>query len=71
MNEYKPTKRKATGGDSSGFPSYSVINLSSEMSGAEDHSRTDTGSPPPVFKFDAGRITSSHDIPSMSFRSPQ
>ncbi len=40
------------------------------MSGAEDHSRTDTGSPPPVFEFDAGRITSSHDIPNMSFRSP-
>jgi len=49
MNGYKPTKRKATGIASSGFPS--------TISGAEGQSRTDTGSPLPVFEFDAGRFT--------------
>jgi len=33
------------------------------MSGAEGQSRTDTGSPPPVLEFDAGRFTLSHRIP--------
>jgi len=36
-----------------------VINLLSK-SGAEGQSRTDTGSPPPVFEFDTGRFTLSH-----------
>jgi len=34
-----------------------------KISGAEGQSRTDTGSPPPVFEFDAGCFTLSHHVP--------
>ena len=34
------------------------------MSGAEGQSRTETGSPPPVVEFDAGRFTLSLPVPN-------
>jgi len=43
------------------FEGARVINLLSKH-GAEGQSRTDTGSPPPVFEFDAGRFTLLHPV---------